>query len=633
MKLSHLAVVPLLSIAAAALAQAAPKLADYYTLMPPKLVDANYSALFVDAPPFTADLDGDGNEDLVVLGVDFTCCDAPANVPQPGRVFFGDGQGNFTAAPADRFPIGGFKMVLPLQVLFADFNGDGRPDMFVACRGWEAEPFPGEQNRLYLSDPAGGWRDATATLPQLNDMSTSAAFGDLEGRGVLDIVVGNAVAGQNKIGPYTLRNDGAGRFAMSRSNIPAAPGEVMDSLTGHWFYGTTLADLDGDGRPELILAAGDTVLPYNRLTRTTVLWNHGGAFVDGDRTELPAPLAFPGKHVAADAQAIDVNGDGLPDLVVVGTDATNYDGWFVQILENRGKRTFVDVTSSYLAPADASGSIPGVPYSTAPWPKWVKILDYNGDGLPDFSVEYYPAGPLDASGRQALPPGQPLIYLNDGRGHFSTLKVGDFVAPGNEYALGGGHLFRTRNGYSFIAAYQAGERGLYVAGLLAAKPYRSPPEVRAIEYYNASLDHYFITWLPAEQRSLDEGLTPTRWTRTGSGFNALAMGTAQTSPVCRFYIPPALGDSHFFGRGSAECAATGSRNPTFVLEDAAFMHVVLPVAGACPAGTTPVYRVFDNRPDANHRYLVDRNARDQMVAKGWIAEGDGPDLVVMCAPV
>jgi len=24
--------------------------------------------------------------------------------------------------------------------------------------------------------------------------------------------------------------------------------------------------------------------------------------------------------------------------------------------------------------------------------------------------------------------------------------------------------------------------------------------------------------------------------------------------------------------------------------------------------------------------------RDEMVAKGWIAEGDGPDLVVMCSP-
>jgi len=42
--------------------------------------------------------------------------------------------------------------------------------------------------------------------------------------------------------------------------------------------------------------------------------------------------------------------------------------------------------------------------------------------------------------------------------------------------------------------------------------------------------------------------------------------------------------------------------------------------------------IFGNRADANHRYMTDRAVRDQMVANGWLAEGDGPDLVVMCAP-
>ena len=55
-------------------------------------------------------------------------------------------------------------------------------------------------------------------------------------------------------------------------------------------------------------------------------------------------------------------------------------------------------------------------------------------------------------------------------------------------------------------------------------------------------------------------------------------------------------------------------------------------ATAPPAGTAPVDRVFSNRADANHRYMTDRALRDQMVASGWLAEGDGPDLVVMCAP-
>jgi serine protease len=152
------------------------------------------------------------------------------------------------------------------------------------------------------------------------------------------------------------------------------------------------------------------------------------------------------------------------------------------------------------------------------------------------------------------------------------------------------------------------------------------------EYYNASLDHYFISWVDAEQRNLDDGKTPTRWVRTGYAFNTASGAASGTSPVCRYYIPPALGDSHFFGRGTAECAETGQKNPTFVLEDPAFMHLVLPSAGSCPAGTMPIYRVFSNRADANHRYMTDPAVRDQMVASGWVAEGDGPDLVVMCAP-
>lgn len=84
--------------------------------------------------------------------------------------------------------------------------------------------------------------------------------------------------------------------------------------------------------------------------------------------------------------------------------------------------------------------------------------------------------------------------------------------------------------------------------------------------------------------------------------------------------------------GADECNATGSAHPAFTLEDPQFMHTILPTAGACPATTTPVYRVFSNRPDANHRCVTDRVVRDAMVGDGWLAEGDGADLVVMCAP-
>jgi len=54
--------------------------------------------------------------------------------------------------------------------------------------------------------------------------------------------------------------------------------------------------------------------------------------------------------------------------------------------------------------------------------------------------------------------------------------------------------------------------------------------------------------------------------------------------------------------------------------------------GACPFETTPVYRVYNNRPDANHRYTTSLAIRDSMVQAGWIPEGYGLDAVAFCVP-
>lgn len=168
--------------------------------------------------------------------------------------------------------------------------------------------------------------------------------------------------------------------------------------------------------------------------------------------------------------------------------------------------------------------------------------------------------------------------------------------------------------------------GQFVVGPKALQP------IEVVEFYNASLDHYFISWMADEITLLDTSIRLKGWTRTGHAFRAYAERFAVTSPVCRYYIPPSFGDSHFFGRGFDECTATGRNNGAFVLEDAAFMHMILPIAGTCPAATTPVYRVFSNRADANHRYMTSAELREQMAAIGWLREGDGPDFVVMCAP-
>ena len=153
-----------------------------------------------------------------------------------------------------------------------------------------------------------------------------------------------------------------------------------------------------------------------------------------------------------------------------------------------------------------------------------------------------------------------------------------------------------------------------------------------VEYYNAQLDHYFMTWGADEILLLDEGDAIKGWRRTGKSFEVLLTPALGTAGVCRIYIPPGLGDGHYFGRDATECAQTMTKHPSFVDESASFFYLFTPTAGACPAATLPVYRVFSNRADANHRYTTDRAVRDAMVARGWLAEGDGEDHVVMCTP-
>ena len=192
----------------------------------------------------------------------------------------------------------------------------------------------------------------------------------------------------------------------------------------------------------------------------------------------------------------------------------------------------------------------------------------------------------------------------------------------------GYHLFNGLDA-EFVAA-TTGFIDKYNPTLVVAPPAGA---ALAVEFYNTSLDHYFLTHIANEIALLDAGVTIKGWGRTGQSFYIYPGAQVNSSPVCRYYIPPDKGNSHFYGRGTTECTATGAANPTFVNEDPQFFHMLLPVAGVCPAGTRNVYRTFSNRADANHRYMVDPAVRDLMVTKGWLAEGDGPDLVVMCSPV
>ena len=172
----------------------------------------------------------------------------------------------------------------------------------------------------------------------------------------------------------------------------------------------------------------------------------------------------------------------------------------------------------------------------------------------------------------------------------------------------------------------------------ATRPTTAAGGRTAVEFRRASVDHYFLSSDPAEIAALDAGVFA-GWARTGLAFGVQPPGDRtgeRRSPVCRFYGRPEAGlDSHFYSASPAECQAVIDRyGADWQLESPEVFVVALPdpATGACPAGTIAVYRVFNGRHDANHRYLTSIALRDAMVASGWIAEGYGLDAVAMCSP-
>ena len=172
----------------------------------------------------------------------------------------------------------------------------------------------------------------------------------------------------------------------------------------------------------------------------------------------------------------------------------------------------------------------------------------------------------------------------------------------------------------------------------ATRPAAAANGRTAVEFHRASVDHYFLSSDPAEIAALDAGVFA-GWARTGLAFGVQPPGDRageRRSPVCRFYGRPEAGlDSHFYSASPAECQAVIDRyGADWQLESSEVFVVALPdpATGACPSDTIPVYRVFNGRRDANHRYLTSIALRDAMVASGWIAEGYGPGAVAMCSP-
>ncbi|MEV7611908.1 FG-GAP-like repeat-containing protein [Streptomyces sp. NPDC089799] len=200
-----------------------------------------------------SDLNGDGHLDLVTSN----------NSSGTLSVLLGDGDGGFGTASSVSAG-----MTFPTKLKLADVNEDGKQDAVIVA--------PGTPGRIavLLGDGAGGF--GTANLLSAGSNLTSASVSDMNGDGHVDLVVTSA--GSHQI--FVLEGDGAGAFGS-----PLAYG-----LNGGFNpQSAAVADLDGDGRPDVVTAnanssatfVNDASVLLNATNRTPTAandsYNHVGA--------------------------------------------------------------------------------------------------------------------------------------------------------------------------------------------------------------------------------------------------------------------------------------------------------------------------------------------------------------------
>jgi hypothetical protein len=353
----------------------------------------------------TGDLNDDGITDVVVTRIEYNL----GGALQPLGILLGNGQGGFTDGSVL------FEGAIPRthtagEIEIADFNGDGRDDIFYADFGYDGPPFPGRQNTLVLSTPQGKLVDATGNLPQVSDATHSSTIADIDDDNDLDIYVGNYCCGGAS--PEILVNDGTGHFGTGAGLLPAG----IQNLNQQLYSRALFLDANGDEAPDLVLGA-DAAFGAGP-GQSEVLLNDGTGHFSAVPNAMP-PKEFGATGITISLATLDANDDGDPDLIAGFTRSNPfYADRRLQVLISNGDGTFADQTASRL-PVQDEATGPNI------WPKRIRVSDLNGDGQLDFSIMSSFANVFgDAPA--------PAHYLDDGTGVFRLHFAGGalrFFAP------------------------------------------------------------------------------------------------------------------------------------------------------------------------------------------------------------
>lgn len=324
-----------------------------------------------------------------------------------------------------------------------DFNGDGRPDVALVDFGFKDFSLPdddpafnnfiGQPSYLLLSTEAGLF---ARKLVERDVHAKDLAMADVDGDGDVDLVV-ESDGGFPVQRSLLLLNDGDGSFTAAPENTDGVfPGQFSVNAND-------LADVNGDGAPDLIVGP-EREVGGNEASRGQVVLNDGsGTFKDTESVTLPLPAFNDGFVVASAVDHTDINHDGLQDILVAvsrqilagqagqGPDDPTLDGTgrYLQLLVNRGNGEFEDQTLLRIGPQDGTAPVTSsdaLNFNAAE-PAQQLFRDINNDGHIDIFLRTLQPNAVT----------NPIIYLNDGRGRFDALpqealsdgREGDLVNP------------------------------------------------------------------------------------------------------------------------------------------------------------------------------------------------------------